>query len=337
MRRRMSSKGNKQLRIKEEKESEKRSPTLPSQNLSMLSEEELMFRCTELGDQVLSFRDWKVKFRERLADLKEADDILAAVLTIKSLNTAKESEECVKVLEKYVRNLIDFPDNDKYRCIRLANPVLSEKVIGIEGGLDFLFAIGFKTALGGKDNAEPYLIYNPSKAIDLESMVKSLRSVTGFEMELDRCLKITHPKDDAKDEEVADEFYDWTLRDLKKEQKNRDEELEKNKELRSRAKTGEVGKEEHSYTRIRVKFPDGMAIEAIFSIKEKLYSLKSLLQSQFYFYDDFNFMALPSKVFNVLDEEKTFFELELYPTITLLLKWEMKSSGQKYVLKEKKQ
>lgn len=315
----------------------KDSTELRPQTSSMLFEEGLMFRCAELGDEIRSFRDWKIKFRERLADLKEADDILAAILTIKSLNTVKEADECVKVLEKYVKNLIDFPTNDKYRCIRLANPVLSEKVIDIEGGLDFLMAVGFKTALGGNDNTEPYLIYNPSKTNDLESIVKSLRSVTGFELELDRCLKITHPKDVSKDEDVPDDFYNWTLRDLKKEQKTRDEELEKKKELRSRSKTeGEAGKGGYSYTRIRVKFPDGLAVEAVFSIKEKLYALKLLLQSQFHFYDDFNFMALPSRVFNVLDEEKTFLELELFPNITLMLKWEMKSSGQKYILKDKK-
>ena len=319
---------------KKDVEQEKESDKYPVEDNSIRSFEELlMFRCPELGDEVLSQRDWKLKFREQLANLKESDDVLAAILSIKSLNPPGEVQQCVGVLEKYMRNLIDYPGVDKYRCIRIGNEIFNEKVLSVEGGLDFLMSIGFKTAVSGKDNKEPYLVYSPTKQIDIESIMKSLRSMTGFELELDRNVKILYPHEVPGREDTTDEFYDWTLKDMKKEQKSREEKEEERQHLRSKSKKRGSATADYSYTRIRVKFPDGVLIETVFSVKEKLCSLKSLLQSKFYFYDDFSFMALPSKVFNVLDEEKTYYELELYPNVTLMLKWAVNSTGEKYTLK----
>ena len=50
---------------------------------------------------------------------------------------------CVETLSKCMRNIIDHPEEDKYRCIRCGSRALKEKVMPVAGTELFLQAVGF--------------------------------------------------------------------------------------------------------------------------------------------------------------------------------------------------
>lgn len=48
---------------------------------------------------------------------------------------------------RYIENIIQNPDMEKYRKIKKSNKVFSEKVVSVEGSEEFLSAVGFKPTL----------------------------------------------------------------------------------------------------------------------------------------------------------------------------------------------
>lgn len=58
--------------------------------------------------------------RQQLHD----DSIVASVLMLFSLNDSKKCQSASEILQKYLRNLIENPHDEKFRRIRLSNKVL---------------------------------------------------------------------------------------------------------------------------------------------------------------------------------------------------------------------
>ncbi|CAG8491342.1 7423_t:CDS:2 [Paraglomus brasilianum] len=54
------------------------------------------------------------------------------------------ASNCVKILQKVVDNILSNPDVPKYRSLPSENARLRRDVCEVDGGLDFLFALGFK-------------------------------------------------------------------------------------------------------------------------------------------------------------------------------------------------
>jgi len=54
--------------------------------------------------------------------------------------------KCLNVLKTIVFNLVEYPNDMKYRKINLANPKLQESLFSFEGVFDFLIFIGFEKA-----------------------------------------------------------------------------------------------------------------------------------------------------------------------------------------------
>nr|XP_014290539.1 uncharacterized protein LOC106689861 [Halyomorpha halys] len=80
-------------------------------------------------------------------------------------------------------------------------------------------------------------------------------------------------------------------------------------------------KRKSDYTFIKVRLPDGVTIQATFGTGEKLADLRAFLDEKIQFAQKFFFVLLPSKNFEESEEEKTFLELDLFPSVTLMLKW----------------
>lgn len=52
--------------------------------------------------------------------------------------------EITSVLLKLVNNVIKNPSNPKYRCIRLGNPTVANKILPAVGAMECLFEMGFQ-------------------------------------------------------------------------------------------------------------------------------------------------------------------------------------------------
>lgn len=92
---------------------------------SIFAVTDVFFRCPYLSDEILLREEWKRKIREFLYEqLKGEEAGLTACLIIQSCNTGKEKiESCVETLGKYLDNIINNPDVEKYWKIRMSNRI----------------------------------------------------------------------------------------------------------------------------------------------------------------------------------------------------------------------
>lgn len=60
--------------------------------------------------------------------------------------------------------------------------------------------------------------------------------------------------------------------------------------------------------------------QATFGTNEKLADLRAFIIERMQFTFKFVFVLLPTKIFEECEESKTFLELDLYPSVTLMIK-----------------
>lgn len=86
---------------------------------------DVFFRCPYLSDEVTSRDEWKKKIKEFLYEQLQGEEAgLTACLIIQNCNTGKEKiESCVETLGKYLDNIINNPDIEKYWKIRMCNRI----------------------------------------------------------------------------------------------------------------------------------------------------------------------------------------------------------------------
>lgn len=86
---------------------------------------DVFFRCPYLSDEILLREEWKKKIREFLYEQLMGEEAgLTACLIIQSCNSGKEKiENCVETLGKYLDNIINNPDVEKYWKIRMCNRI----------------------------------------------------------------------------------------------------------------------------------------------------------------------------------------------------------------------
>ena len=76
---------------------------------------------------------------------------------------------CTEILCTYLRNILDNPDEEKYRKIRMSNRTFQEKVKDIVGAIEFLQAAGFdREELSIQDRTEEYLVFSLERITDIE-------------------------------------------------------------------------------------------------------------------------------------------------------------------------
>lgn len=132
----------------------------------------VFFKCPMVSGEVLTKDEWKVKIKEFLYEQLEAEPALTACLIVQSCNSNREKvKECVDTLCKYLENIINHPDEEKYQRIRMSNRVFCDKVQPIEGSSEVLHAAGFrqeKCQLNDQD--EDFLVFHLENVDSLESL-----------------------------------------------------------------------------------------------------------------------------------------------------------------------
>jgi hypothetical protein len=74
--------------------------------------------------------------------MESSDGLQEALTKILESNFDQASQECIVTLIKVIDNVIQKPNDPKVRSMRLANPVVSEKIVS-RGGVNYLLACGF--------------------------------------------------------------------------------------------------------------------------------------------------------------------------------------------------
>ncbi|KAG5313220.1 UBXN6 protein, partial [Pseudoatta argentina] len=312
---------------------------------SIFAVTDVFFRCPYLSDEILSRDEWKKKIREFLYEQLMGEEAgLTACLIIQSCNFGKEKiESCVETLGKYLDNIINNPNIEKYWKIRMCNKIFQEKVLPIEGTLDFLKAAGFEQQkLLHNENEEDFLVWSPNNCNieNLTMLNEALRSAEPIPIELDRNLQVLMPSQARVRNELPPSFFTISPEEIKKEQQLRTEAVERNQMLRTKAmreKDEQRVLRRYKFAVLRIKFPDGIILQGTFSVHEKFQNVTEFVAENL-IDDKVPFLLITPDGIKLIEEchGKTLLELRLIPTAIIEFSWNVteKESMPKRYLKE---
>ncbi|XP_048264580.1 UBX domain-containing protein 6 isoform X1 [Bombus terrestris] len=301
---------------------------------SLLAVTNIYYRCPYLSDEILSQDEWNVKIKEFLYEqLKGEDKGLISCLIIQNCNSKKNRiNACVETLGKYLENIINNPEEEKYQKIRMQNRIFQDKVAPIEGALEFLNAAGFhQKKLLNNDKEDDFLIRNADNC-DIENitmLLEALKVAQPIPLELDRNLQVLLPMQANKKTELPSGFFNLTADDIEKEQQLRTEAVERDQMLKTKAMRERDEKQrlrKYKFSLIRIKFPDNLILQGTFSIHEKFQNVVNFVSENLINNDKpFSLKKLPQTTFSEDSFDKTLLELELFPAVILMFSWKSKS------------
>lgn len=228
-----------------------------------------MHSCPFVSDEILPRAEWRDKIKTFLYEQLEAEPGLTACLIIHNCNVKDKAEQCIETLAKYIENIVTYPDEEKYRKIRLSNRIFGDRVRCVEGGYEFLIGAGFAEQTIDGDT---FLVHLGTDVDLLPELLDALRTAEKITLELDRNIQVLLPSQARKFQLPAD-FFRISPEEVKKEQRMRAEAMESAQLLKTKAMRE---KEElrslnmYKFTLMRVRFPDGVFLQGTFSVYEKL-------------------------------------------------------------------
>ncbi|XP_068603441.1 peptide-N(4)-(N-acetyl-beta-glucosaminyl)asparagine amidase [Brachionichthys hirsutus] len=80
-------------------------------------------------------------------------------------NCNEDFLEAANLLLTYADNILRYPNEEKYRSIRLGNPTFSRKLLPIKGAVECLFEMGF-------EEAETHLVFSKSASVEQLKLVR---------------------------------------------------------------------------------------------------------------------------------------------------------------------
>lgn len=235
------------------------------------------------------------KIEQTLLDRMNEDPILVAATLLFTANH-KQTEKLVKckeTLTRIVDNILNNPREEKFRKIRIENKTFNENVYSCKYSQMLMANAGFKTKQFPKDDgsgdADDCFIFEMDEDLSkLENLKSSLAMVEPVLPELDRDIKIFKlSHDDASfrnyklsDEYNMDDFFNLKVDELIREQALRNEALEKQGMLRTKAmreRDEQLELRRYNFCLIRVKFPDDYILEGLFRTNETLSEVYELV------------------------------------------------------------
>lgn len=223
----------------------------------------VFFRCPLISEEVLPKQSWKMKIKEFLYQQLEFERGLTGCLIIQNCNVKERADECIATLTKYLENIVQHPDEEKFCKIRMSNKIFSDKVRYVDGALDVLHAAGFNEV---QIDEEPFLLWTNEQmepGLDLATLLDALKNSEPIQLELDRNIKVLLPSQ-ARRVVLPDDFYRISPEEIKREQQLRAEAIESSQILKTKAmreRDEQRTLRMYRYALIRVKFPNGLYIQ----------------------------------------------------------------------------
>ncbi|EFO24996.2 hypothetical protein LOAG_03490 [Loa loa] len=291
------------------------------------------FTCDLLGDDLqLTKNEMREKVESFLRTQLADDPLVASTLMIFSLNGPDKKRITSETIQKYLRNLIENPDESRYRRIRVNNKIFQERVSCANGGKEFLLACGFEEKkLINNEQQESFLVLPDDKAADTQSLIQALeilqtgqavplklsRNAAVYKLEANQV--ITNPR-------LPRDFFDLDLADIKKEQQCREADVEKLTTLRTREmreKDELMRSYRYNYTLIRIRFPNRFLLQGTFGCHEPFFAVRHFVEEHLARIEPMLFVLkdpVSGKV--ISDDTKTLIELSLLPAAVLHFEWD---------------
>ncbi|PIN13008.1 putative ubiquitin regulatory protein [Handroanthus impetiginosus] len=213
--------------------------------------------------------------------------------------SGKPSDGSVEVVMRLLRNVVKEPENAKFRKIRMGNPKIKEAIGDVAGGVELLECIGFEWK---EEGGEMWLVMDdpsqqrlglvknvimllePKKAEEFPSPAPAKIEERIEPKKVDRQVRVffSVPESVAAKIELPDSFYNLSAEELKREADARKKKIEESKLLipkSYREKQAKAAKKQYKKTVIRIQFPDGVVLQAIFSPLELTGALYEFVSS----------------------------------------------------------
>ncbi|CAK5047496.1 unnamed protein product [Meloidogyne enterolobii] len=267
---------------------------------------------------------------EQLQD-GEADPLYTTTCIIHTLNKENVKIPALDTIQRYLQNIIDNPNEQKFRRIKLSNKVYQEKVAPCTGAFEFLIATGFRKE---ESASEHFLVLDSLNIGSIEQSLTVLFEGKAIAIKLfrDRKVFIIDPNKPLPEIPIPPDFFSRTADEILREQQQRTEALERMTTLRTQ-KMREMDSIKaaasstiYKYTLIRVRFPNNYLIQAIFNVHERFQSLREFVFKNLALEHGSFTLTFPSSSNNNgidLDKENsTFLELGFVPSAVLNFKWD---------------
>ena len=111
----------------------------------VLSVEGVFYKCPVIGPFVLPRDEMEKKIQEFLKEQYAADPTIASAVMLATFNKDSEKLDLGReTLLKYMNNIIEHPEEEKYRKIRVQNKAFQDRVLSLNGADKFIEAAGFQ-------------------------------------------------------------------------------------------------------------------------------------------------------------------------------------------------
>ncbi|CAB3405783.1 unnamed protein product [Caenorhabditis bovis] len=141
--------------------------------------EQVFYTCELLGDDFVKpkselMKDLQAFLSEQVETADEDEDrVIAAILMIHSLNKKSVKDIAIETISKYLQNILEHPDEEKYRSIRAGNKAFQERVASAVGGIELLKSVGFTEK---ENNGETFYVFTRGSDAHLCDALESLRN-----------------------------------------------------------------------------------------------------------------------------------------------------------------
>ncbi|KAI6179913.1 UBX domain-containing protein 6 [Aphelenchoides besseyi] len=284
-------------------------PQMPGYSNAIAS---VLFTCEVLGNQKAMPKDkLLVEIEKFLRDRLISEPLESSIKMIWTLNERTQINQGLTVLAKYIKNVLADPADSKFRCIKTSNKNYIEKILSLKGGPEFLKALGFLEQQDKNDESILVLADPTDESLDiLKAAVQSLENGSALPIKLFRDPKVfrVDPDKPIPQPEIPSDFFELTVEELKKEQKQRTEAVEQLCNLRV-----SMGHKNESTSRRK--------FNGVFMAREKLGSVRQFLSEMLAEPSDQFVLTAPTAQTHFVDVEQTLNDYDLVPTAVIHFAW----------------
>ncbi|KAE8710299.1 Plant UBX domain-containing protein 2 [Hibiscus syriacus] len=207
-------------------------------------------------------------------------------------------EGSVQVVLRLLRNIFKEPGSDKFRKIRMSNPKIREAIGEISGGVELVEHVGFVLKEEGGEMfavmdvprkeritliKRAITLLEPGKTDDVKTS-DSEKEEKVEPKKIDRQIRVffSVPESVAAKIELPDSFYNLSADELKRESELRQKKIAESQLLIPKSykeKQAKAARRKYRRTMIRIQFPDGVVLQAVFSPWEPTSSLYEFVSS----------------------------------------------------------
>ncbi|KAI6216071.1 hypothetical protein M3Y94_00460200 [Aphelenchoides besseyi] len=293
----------------------------------------VLYTCELIDEQKgLPKKELIAELEKFLQETLSSEPVEASILMIWSLNKGAEREVGISILSKYINNILNAPTDLKFRRIKTSNKNFVEKVATLKGGSEFLKAVGFfeddqHNPEGGVDTFLVLPDPDEEKLALLHDAILSLEggSVPPIKLFRDPKFYRVDPNKPIPNPEIPADFFIRSAEELKLEQKQRSEAVEKLTTLRTsemRERDARLRQYNYKYTLIRIRFPNGFMLQGVFNVHDKFGAVRDFLAGMLAEAVGEFVITDPTTKKRFDDDNRTLNDYGLVPAAVILFEWD---------------